>query len=135
MHSTFTLGNVLKLTILHFCWYKPSILTCHQTCCSGLYFFSYAWCFLVFHKNYFQFPQILHVAILYGLSYCHDLSRFVANHHSVHWGINAPSKMPPPSFLPNPPLNPLFRQSSPLNWFFVNPPPVKVGSFSEPQTY
>ena len=44
-------------------------------------------------------------------------------------GINHPSKTPPPSFLPSPPLiywqtvqAPLFRQSPPLYCFFVNPP-------------
>ena len=49
--------------------------------------------------------------------------------HSVHWGINPLLKNTTPSFLSTPPLfksanfQPLsFRQSSPLYWFFVNPP-------------
>ena len=51
--------------------------------------------------------------------------------HSVHQGINPPSKTPPPSFLPSlspsPPLNlqtvqaPLFRQSSPSVSVFCEP--------------
>ena len=46
--------------------------------------------------------------------------------HSVHWGINPPSKTPPPPlFLAKPPplKFPLFRQSLLLCWFFMNPPP------------
>ena len=52
----------------------------------------------------------------------------------MHWSINPPPlKTPPPSFLPIPLLklancpSPLFRQSPPLYWFFVNPcpPPPK----------
>ena len=50
-------------------------------------------------------------------------------HNSVHWGINHLSKHHP-LFFTKPPLNqqtvqvpPLFRQSSCLNWFFVNPSP------------
>ena len=66
-------------------------------------------------------------------------------YHSMHWGINPPSKTPPPSFLPTPPLPPSpplkltncpsplpFRQSPFLYWFFVNPPSLKVGFLSEP---
>ena len=50
---------------------------------------------------------------------------------------------PPPISCQVHPLNrqtfqdPLFRQSPPLNWFFVNPPifPLKVGFFSGPPKY
>ena len=51
--------------------------------------------------------------------------------HSVHWGIDpAPpsSKIPPPSFLPSPPLNlqnvqaPPFLAITPIYWFFVKSP-------------
>ena len=63
--------------------------------------------------------------------------------HSRHWGINPPPlKNTTPSFLPSPPVNqqtvqaPLFRQF-PLYIGFLRPPPppLKVGSFSEPQKY
>ena len=55
-------------------------------------------------------------------------------HYSVHRGINLSSKTPrppPPSFLPSPSLNllskrPLFRQSAPIYWFFVNPPKSQI---------
>ena len=49
--------------------------------------------------------------------------------HSVHWGINPPSKTPPLLFfaklpqicqLPSPHI---FRQFPTIYWFFVNPPP------------
>ena len=41
--------------------------------------------------------------------------------HSVHWGINPPSKIPLPSFLPRPPLNQQTVQAAP---FLGNPPPL-----------
>ena len=57
--------------------------------------------------------------------------------HSVHWGINPPSKHP--LFLAKlPPLNqqtaqvPFFGQSLTLYWFFMDPL-LKIGFFSEPQ--
>ena len=49
--------------------------------------------------------------------------------YSGHWGINTPSKAPPPSVLPSPPWinklskSPLFRQSPRIYWFVVTPPP------------
>ena len=66
--------------------------------------------------------------------------------HSVHWGINSPSKTPPLLFfaklpqicqLPSPHI---FRQFPTIYWFFVNPPSPsppkkkekKKGFFSEP---
>ena len=36
------------------------------------------------------------------------------NYHSVHWGINSPSKIPPPYFSPSPHLNLQTIQASPL---------------------
>ena len=52
-----------------------------------------------------------------------------------------PTKAPSPFFLPSPPLHlktvqaiPLFRQSSPLCWFFVNSP-LKVRFFNEHPKY
>ena len=50
--------------------------------------------------------------------------------HSGHWGINPPSKTPPPFLAKPPPLNqqtvqaPLFRESPPMYWFFVITPPL-----------
>ena len=48
----------------------------------------------------------------------------------VRIGVSNPSQKYPPLFLAKPPLKswncpkpPLFRKSSPLNWFFVNPLP------------
>ena len=49
--------------------------------------------------------------------------------HSVHWGINTPSKTPPHLFLPSPPLKPVNYPSPPfqaiplMHWFLVTPPP------------
>ena len=65
--------------------------------------------------------------------------------HSGYWGINPPSKTPPPSFLQNPPLNqqtvqapcpPPILGNPPYILVFQDPPPtLKVRSFSEPQKY
>ena len=65
-------------------------------------------------------------------SKCHLRESWI---HSVHWGINSRppplSKTPPPLSCqaPSPRLkltncqsSPLFKQSLPLYWFFVNPP-------------
>ena len=55
----------------------------------------------------------------------------------MHWGINPPSKTPPPRFCKAPPIDlqtfqgPLFRQSSLYIGFSW--PPIKVGLFSELQ--
>ena len=61
---------------------------------------------------------------------------------SGHWGINPPpSKTPPPSFLPNPPLNqqtvqaPLPILGNPPYILVFQDPPLKVRPFSEPQKY
>ena len=65
----------------------------------------------------------------------------VKGSHSVHWGINPPSKTPPPSFLASLPLNlqivqPPFLGNPPIYWFFVTPPPpLKLGFFRKPPKY
>ena len=67
--------------------------------------------------------------------------------HSVHQGINLPSKTPPLSFLPSPPLNLKTVQASSflgnLHSMLVfhepppplPPPPLKVRCFSEPAKF
>ena len=55
------------------------------------------------------------------------------HHHSVHWGINPPSKKKHHllSFC----QAPLFRQFTSIYCFFVNPPFHKIAFFSEPPKY
>ena len=70
--------------------------------------------------------------------------RLSFGNHSLHWGINAPLKTPPPLSCqaPPPPLN-LQTVQAPL--LAINPPyilafrelpvPLNLGFFSEPQKY
>ena len=61
--------------------------------------------------------------------------------YSVHWGIPLQKHHPAfsPSLSPHP-LNlqtvqapsPFLGNSPPIYWFFVNPPPLKIGFFSKP---
>ena len=82
-------------------------------------------CWGNFYQMVFWTSMVVETFEMVGMMMLIDL------YHSVHWGINPSSKTPPPSFLPSPPpLNrqtvhtppPLFRQSHPLYWFFMNPP-------------
>ena len=58
----------------------------------------------------------------------------------MHWGINPPQKHKTPLSC-HPTLNlqsiqaPFFRQLPSLYWFFHNSPPVKIGFFSERQSF
>ena len=60
--------------------------------------------------------------------------------YSGYWGINAPSKAPPPC-LAKPSLNqqtvqvPPFLGNPPSICWFFKTPPIKFGSFSEAQKY
>ena len=60
----------------------------------------------------------------------------------MHWGINIPSKLPPPFFLPTPSLNLQIVQAIPfwaipLSMLAISehPPSLKVGFFSKPPKY
>ena len=63
------------------------------------------------------------------------------NSHSGHWGINSPSKTPPPlSCQAPPPLNQKTVQAPPFlgNLLYIlvfQDSPLKVGSFSKPPKY
>ena len=64
----------------------------------------------------------------------------VKGSHSVHWGINPHQKHHHPLFCQASPLNlqivqTPFLGNPPIYWFFVTPPPLKLGFFREPAKY
>ena len=75
----------------------------------------------------------------------HEICNFLCNicYHSVHCGINPPSKTPPPLFLAKPLLksancpSPPYLGNPPSILVFVSPSPPqkKVGFFSEPRKH
>ena len=79
-----------------------------------------------FYSHIFQLEQF------YAICTVNERTSIIMKHsfsfkHSVHWGINAPSKTPPSPFLPSPPLKSANCQSPP---FLGNPPHILV--FREP---
>ena len=60
--------------------------------------------------------------------------------NAVNWGVNTPPQKYPSCFFQIPHLNQQTIQSPPLGipplyWLFMNPSPLEIGYFSEPQKY